>query len=196
MNRNAILTFAWLAAAVVPCSAEVPKGWGFHNPSNGYTVARDETTLRDGRPGVAIRPLVEKPFEDGVGRFGILYQTISAEKYRGKRIRYSAWVKYKGIETSSDLWIRVDRSRKESYWYDAPSGDPLSFDRMDLSWAGGWEKVEIVVDVPEKAEAITFGFSLYGNGAVWVNGIELAAVGKEVPLTKSALLPEEPVNPF
>ncbi|OGS01973.1 MAG: hypothetical protein A3G41_01960 [Elusimicrobia bacterium RIFCSPLOWO2_12_FULL_59_9] len=181
--------------------AKVPKGWGFHNPSGEYEVKVDSSVQREGKPGVSIRPLVPKPFEPNQGRFGILYQTIRADKYKGKRIRYSAYMSCAKIDVAAYLWLRVDGSIKHRDWYDSSGGNPLSFaiDKGNQcgDGDGDWRRAEVVVDVPKNSGAITFGMSLYGNGAVWANGMSFEAVDDETPLTSDeASLPEAPVNPL
>lgn len=198
MNKKIVPIFAAIICVLTTAEAQVPQWWGFHNPSGKYEITRDEKVTRGKIPGVGIRPTDGQTFQEGKGRFGILYQTINAEKYRGKRVRYSIYVKYEDVnEAFADVWMRVDKKRENSNWYDSPKGNPLSFDAVDLRGNSDWKKLEIVLDVPMKAEAITFGYSLYGNKAIWANGITFETVGKEVPVTdhiNPAL--DAPVNLF
>ena len=46
-----------------------------------------------------------------------------------------------------------------------------------------WTRYRVVLDVPEKANQIVYGFLLTGTGQVWADGIELEVVGDDVPVT-------------
>lgn len=186
----------YLATAARSASGEVPKGWGFHNPSGDYDVILDKSGGQDGKPGISIRPRTEKSFEPSKGMFGILYQTISAEKYRGKRVRYSAYAKGENINYIANFWLRSDREDGSPDWYDSQNGRPLSLGRVGMKDTFDWDKVEFVTQIQKSAASITFGLSLYGNGRIWLNGIKLEVVSKEVPITAAPKLPSEPVNMF
>ena len=56
---------------------------------------------------------------------------------------------------------------------------------------------EIVLDVPEQADQISFGLLLTGKGQVWMDDLKFEVVGKDVPTTDGGLnqrIPKEPTN--
>lgn len=79
--RTGILAFAALAVA----QADVPRGWilAGSKPAE-YEVGVDRETVHGGQPSAFLKD------ENGNGEgFGTLMQQISAEQYRGKRLRLS-----------------------------------------------------------------------------------------------------------
>jgi hypothetical protein len=123
--------------------------------------------------------------------FGTLMQAFKADKYIGKRIRLSAYVKVEDVQVWAGLWMRVD----------GPTGASLAFDNMQdrpVRGTGDWQRYEIVLDVPAESVNIAFGFLLAGPGTVWADDFQFEAVGADVPVTdlrkKMKPLPDEPVN--
>lgn len=183
------LTLAVSLAAFGTARAQVPQGWGFHNPSGGYEAGRFFRLAGEptGKTRMALRPKTTEPFEPNTGRFGILYHTFDAAKYRGKRVSFSATLLYHGVETYASAWLRADRERGSSTWYDAEKGDPLVHLSKRLDGDGD-QGVRLVQDVPAKAETITIGFSLYGNGVLAFDELRFDVVDETVPVTASTLL--------
>jgi hypothetical protein len=70
------------------------------------------------------------------------------------------------------LWLRVDPN--------------LGFDNMrdrGVQGTTAWGRYEVILDVPLNATEIAFGALLSGNGTLWVDDLNLEAVGKEVHTT-------------
>ena len=78
--------------------------------------------------------------------FGALSQFIRADDYRGKRVRFSAYVKTHDVSAASSgagLWMRVDGN-----------GGILAFDNMQnrpIMGTTDWKLVSVVLDVPNDA---------------------------------------------
>jgi hypothetical protein len=78
----------------------------------------------------------------------------------------------------------------------------LGFDNMAGRAPKGtndWQEYSIVLDVPENAASLNYGFFLGGTGQVWVNAVTVQPVGSDVPTTNMmdkprAKLPDTPVN--
>ncbi len=55
-----------------------------------------------------------------------------------------------------------------------------------------------MLDVPETATSLNYGYFLRGTGQMWVNGVTFELVGDDVPSTdmtrKRPTLPATPVN--
>jgi len=100
--------------------------------------------------------------------FGTLMTSIPQDKYLGKKIRMSAYVKTENVENWVGLWMRVDAGMES-----------ISFDNMGdrpITGSSDWENYEIVLDVPEHATNISYGILLAGTGKAWVDGLQLEKI--------------------
>lgn len=180
---------AILAALVIPAAfahAEgPPKGW-WAAPTEDYAIGLDETEKSGGKPSVVIRSLVENPKS-----FIALNQTISAEDFRGKRVRLAGKIKTRGVAKWAGFWMRAD----------GPEGSVLAFDNMQnrgISGTADWSEGTIVLDIPKDAETLHFGFILDGKGTAWASALAFGEVDASVPVTNARTpeisLPRKPVN--
>lgn len=111
--------------------------------------------------------------------FCSLMQSVLADDLRGQRLRLSAQLRTQDADSGA-LWMRIDR---------AP-GQVLRFDNMLQRRSNGiltgtqpWSARAIVLDVPEEAATVHFGFMLNGHGRVWARDFDLRPVGMEVATT-------------
>jgi hypothetical protein len=186
MNRIAT-TFAGASLLLLSqlAHAEVPRGWFANGSALGdYVVATDSTVTYKGHPSVSIR--AQKPESTG---FAGLMQSISANDYKGKRVRLSAYLRTRDV--------RGDGSRGAHVWFrvDGPNQKMLGFDNMDTRPVKGnteWTKYEIVLDVPSESVGLAYGSFLNGSGTAWVASFNLEEVSDAVPTTDS--LPQHPSN--
>ena len=179
------LSFALATLLVIgQLHASTPTGWFVAGTArDSYDIG---TQAGDRHPGDRNAFIRAKPESGG---FGTLMQTINANAYIGKRLRLSGFMRTKDA-ISAGLWMRIDGANKEVVGFDNMSSRPLRGDTE-------WRRYEIVLDVPNNAKAIAFGFLLEGNkGEALADDFKLEAVGKDVPLTGTAspLLPAAPVN--
>lgn len=103
--------------------------------------------------------------------------TFRADRYRGKRVRFTARAKTDSITGWASLWLRVDGPRG------APS---LTFDNMaDRSLKGTtpWTQYQIVLDIPDDAQDIVFGFMMDDGGVAYFSAPTFEVVGKDVATT-------------
>jgi hypothetical protein len=185
-NAKAIFVACTIVAATVAANAETPKGWfaaGSH--PKDYKMSVDRTVVHSGKASALMKSAVSEP-----GGFGTLMQTCKADAFRGKRVRMSGYVRSQDVKNWAGLWMRVD----------GPRGEALAFDNMQdraLKGTSDWKKYAIVLDVPESAQEIAFGLLLTGAGQVWMDDLDFAVVGKDVPTTgpkPSAGAPPTPAN--
>jgi hypothetical protein len=161
-----------VATAEPTCRAQVPAEWqvaGSH--PDEYEMIVDQGTKHGGAASATIRRKEDNPSEG----FGTLMQTFKAEKYRGKRLRLTGYVKSEGVKWAA-LWVRVDGMEKS----------PLAFDNMGNRKIDGtteWTKYSLVLDVPEDGAAIAFGLLMAGKGQVWVDDLAFDVVGPDVAST-------------
>jgi hypothetical protein len=149
---NTKLKLAWLvwmvAIPVLTLAAELPAGWiKAGSYPDQYEMGVDRKVRREGRAIAFVKGTADR--FDG---FGTLMQTASPGEFRGERVRFSADVKTEKVESGwAGLWFRVDGSK---------SGEFLAFDNMyqrPLKGTTDWKRVEIVLDVSDKAAGMAFG---------------------------------------
>ena len=177
-----------LSLAVLPApglasaGAKPPPGWfasGSH--AHEYEMGTDKTRVYQGKPSAYIKSKVDK-----TSGFGTLMQKVDVAPYRGKRLRFSGYVKTEDVEQWAGLWMRVDGKKDEVLAFDNMQGRPLE-GTMD------WKEVSVVLDVDQKAQAVAFGILLAGKGQAFLNSVKLTPVDKDVPTTATG--PEkEPKN--
>jgi hypothetical protein len=104
----------------------------------------------------------------------------------------TAKLKSEDVDGAATIWLRIDGARKNS----------LRFDNMEtrggdgpLRDTSGWSARRIVLDVPEEAESIHFGFYLRGTGSAWARDFGLSEVGDDISVTAGSR-PErsKPIN--
>lgn len=122
--------------------------------------------------------------------FGTLMQSISAESYNKKRVKFSAFIKTESADKCG-LWARIDDAKN----------DVMQFDNMmdrAINGTNEWNYYSVVLDVNESAASIHFGVLLLGEGKVWIDQFKLEEVDETVPctdtLTKAQDLPSLPIN--
>ena len=116
---------------------------------------------------------------NGPGGFGTLVQGLGAEAYRGKRLRYSGYVKAENVAGKAGLWLRIDGREKTG----------LAFDNMltrPIQGTSEWTQYAVVLDVPEEATDMTFGVLMQGQGRIWVDDLQFEVVGTEIATTAMA----------
>jgi hypothetical protein len=165
------------ASAIGTAYADHPTDWG--GGGKGYELSRDETEKHAGKASGCIRSTGDEA--DG---FGTLTQWYRADSYRGKRLRMSAYVKTDGVEGQAGLWMRIDGKEKTGLAFDNMMGRPVK-------GTTDWTKYEVVLDVPEEAEEIFFGFLVAGKGRAWVDDIAFEVVGKDVATTGLEVQPTD-----
>ena len=153
---------------------DLPGWWRAGTNPAGYLVGIDRAVRHRGRASARLKSNGESPTGSGS-----LMQISSADDYRGKRVRMSAWVRSEKVVGHSGLWMRVD----------GPSLDaskPLATDTMQDRGIVGtrdWQKYEIVLDVPTESVDLAFGAHLSGGGTLWIDDVQFEGVNERVPVT-------------
>jgi beta-lactamase regulating signal transducer with metallopeptidase domain len=145
-----------------------------HNATKNYAIGLDAAGRRSGQPSAWLKSIVEKPQS-----YGTLMQNFSAEKYRGKRLRYSAWLRTQAQgpqsgEEGAGLWIVLHDDKHGAAW---------NMTAHPIQGTTGWKRYTWVLDVPPAAKFLSFGIDLTGKGKVWVDDFRFELVGTDVPLT-------------
>ena len=157
--------------------------WKTGAAPNDYEFGLAEETFQ-GQPVASLRSIVQL-----TRSFGAFCQTIAAEDYRGKRIRFSAALKANNVTGGwGGLWLRVEGPRLD---------ETLAVDTMEdrpLVGTTDWQQHAIVLDVAAAAATISFGAGLSGQGELLVSQLAFEEVGSEVPVTAGPHRPRHPQN--
>jgi hypothetical protein len=170
-------------------SFDLPTGWFVAGSSpKSYEMGIDKRAGQDGKNAATI-----KSIEKEIDGFGTLMQESKPDRYLGKRVRMSGYIKSDNVGQWAGLWLRVDQ---------AASKEPLSFDNMEnraVKGTTGWSKYEIVLDVPASASRLAYGALLVGTGQIWIDNLKFEIVDNSVKSTASisnaqSSVPNEPTN--
>ena len=117
------------------------------------------------------------------GQNGNLMQSFSADAYRGKTVRFGAWLKIERFFPSSagllrfpddedraQLWLRVVRTNNRVGFSDSMDNRPVR--STDWTWA------EITAQIDDDAKTINFGVMSFGGAHAWIDNITFELVGK------------------
>ena len=174
-----------LAACVLVVDASVPRGWFLAGKKPAeYEVGVDADQVYQGHVSAFLKSKTL-----GVNGFGTLMQSVRAEQYKGKRVRLSGLVKSQEVVSWAGLWMRVDQGK-----------DMVAIDNMQdrpIKGTTGWQRYEVVLDVPQDSTGISFGILLDGAGEIWVSSTKFDVVGTDVPVTGGPgdrKIPDKPVN--
>jgi hypothetical protein len=147
----------WVASVDVPCE---------------YAV-RTDVARRIGGSGFFSGTILSAM--DQPGQSGFLQQSIRADLYRGKRVRFTGYVKANLDFGQAGLFVRIDGR-------EAPLASDYMIGRL-IQATKDWERYSVVIDVPRDAIGITFGLDLTGAGQAWLDDAAFDVVGADVPTT-------------
>jgi erythromycin esterase-like protein len=102
--------------------------------------------------------------------FGVATGSLPVEKARGKKLKYSGWIKTEGVQGFAGLWCRAD----------GPNG-PVAFNNMEAKKIDGtrdWENHSIEFDIPDETVNINFGVIMPGTGKAWFDSLEVTFGGE------------------
>lgn len=103
-------------------------------------------------------------------------QRFKADRWRGKRVRFSAYLKSHKLGQWGGAWMRIDTDTKQSYAFDDCEDHPLT-------GTTDWTLFEVVLDVPDNAAVIYLGAHMFGRGQVWMDDCVFEEVGDDVNAT-------------
>jgi photosystem II stability/assembly factor-like uncharacterized protein len=140
------------------------QNWGPGNSSQlqWYEMGGNPTVSHGYRNAGFIRSKVSQ-----IDGFGTYMTSRKPDKYLGKGIRLTAYVKTANVKNWAGLWMRVDGPG---------SATMLSFDNMagrPIIGTTDWQQYEIILDVPENSASINYGILLAGTGEAYVDGLRL-----------------------
>jgi hypothetical protein len=181
---------ARIAAAKGDDELTLPQDWLVmdNTERNNYRLGLDPQ-----QPGTA---LIESRYARGKGvvledkHFGTLMQSILADDYRDLSVKITASVRTEDANAGS-IWMRVDGAK----------GQVLRFDNMitrrkdgALKGTTDWTELQVVLEVPQEAESIHYGFLLLGHGRLWGRDFRIEATRDNVRSTSTNSYLKRPTN--
>ncbi len=169
------------------CMMQEIKGWflsGSH--PHLYKMGIDRQVVHTGNAS----GYLHSQFVTEAAEFATMMQQFKADKFLGKRLKLSCFIKCEDVDQFAGAWMRVDDQL----------GDVLQFDNMGNRPIKGtldWNFYSIVLDVPSRSQMISFGVLLQGKGKLWVNQFQFEEVPETYATTNLEVMPElldEPVN--
>lgn len=176
---------------LVLCAFTLPKGW---QPSGSaadkYEIGLWKAGGYDTTKNCGVIRSNKKVYDRG--EYGSMIQKLSSQRYLGKRIRLSGYMKTRGVTAWAGFFLRADV---------ADDNKPVTFDNMhDMHVTGNtnWKEYNIELDVPVNASKIVFGARLHGEGMILFDNVKLETIG-EATLTSDYVkcdtsLKREPEN--
>ncbi len=144
-----------------------PAHWISSELTRPYSVTITHAQAHEGERSVAFRCAVTECEEDN---FGVVAQRISATPFAGQTLRYAGYLKTEEVEAGyAGLWLRVDGEV-------AGRSEVLAFDAMNdrgVTGTSGWQRYEVVLEVPEGAQTLSFGAHFTGKGRAWADHLAL-----------------------
>jgi hypothetical protein len=185
---RATLVLAAVLLVQLAAAADLPAGWFKDGKApRQYRAGVDTAVVRHGGASAYLQSWTAAP-----PVYGTVMQRVDAERYRGKRVRFTGWLRTEAVDHDdgwAGLWLRIDGAAGRSLAFDNTEEEPVRE-------TADWTRVAVVLDVDERAEAVAFGFMLVGSGKVWADDLAFEEVGRDVPVTgeQPRPLPKEPVN--
>ena len=106
------------------------------------------------------------------GGFGVATGSFPVERARGKRVRFSGWIRTEDVRDGyAGLWWRNDLA----------SGGMGGFDNMSDRGPRGtsdWAQYSLELDVPEETSNINFGLLKPGQGKAWFDSLAIELDGE------------------
>jgi hypothetical protein len=163
----------FILAIVMLSAFDLPYGWfKAGSKPNSYKMGIEKGSGQDGKNAATIKS-VEKKIEG----FGTLMQQSKPDKYLGKRIKMTGFLRTEKVSGWAGLWLRIDQNG---------SKNPSSIDNMKdrkITGTTAWKKYEIVLDVPDNASTIAYGALIDGTGQIWCDDISFEIVDEGISLT-------------
>jgi len=167
------------APSAAPQLRQFAKGWTTLAVSRpDVEIGLDANVRHGGNRSAFIKSKAPAP-----GAFGQVMQKLRADDYRGTRLRVSGYVKTENADQGALLWTRVDCRTKVvlQNMRDRP-----------ITGSRNWKIYDIVLNVPEDAVNIYFGFMLTGAGQAWFDDFRFEIVGPDFPTTGSPVEGQPP----
>ncbi|NDC41978.1 MAG: hypothetical protein EBZ77_10575 [Chitinophagia bacterium] len=190
MSKHQLFLLALLAGSIALFSFIAPKGW---KPSgtaeDRYDIGLWKAGGYEGANCGFIRSN-KKLYEQG--DYGSLIQIVSSQRYLGKQVKLSGYMKTRSVAVWAGFFIRADKEESDK---------PVTFKSMQERHINGntnWTKYEVLIDIPLDASRVVFGGIVHGAGIAWFDSVNVEIIGESaIPATYvmcDTSLPRAPVN--
>ena len=150
-----------------------------------YKTGIDRTVFHTGTASAFIRSETEDFTPD---EYATIMQQFRAERFLGKRVRFSAFVKALEVEGWAGLWMRLDGKFSVTLKLD-------NMQNRSIKGSVNWNLYSCVLDVPQETELINIGILLNGKGRVWMDNVSFQEVDKTILVTDFEIQKEYPDYP-
>ena len=150
-----------------------------------YKTGIDRTVFHTGTASAFIQSETEDFTPD---EYATIMQQFRAERFFGKRVRFSAFVKALEVEGWAGLWMRLDGKFSVTLKLD-------NMQNRSIKGSVNWNLYSCVLDVPQETELINIGILLNGKGRVWMDNVSFQEVDKTIPVTDFEIQKEYPDYP-
>jgi len=166
------------SALMKPTQLKIPQDWILSgaNPTD-YDVGVDPDHPEH---GATIRARDVSPKQGG---FATLMQSIAARAHLGTKLCLQVDLRCKDVVGAATVWLRID----------GKSDGALRFDNMErrtqdgpLQGTQNWQSRQIVLEVPDNAHSIHYGFYLRGSGQCWARNFVLEQASDDMPVTSGS----------
>jgi len=159
-----------LLISMLTLSFIAPKGWKTSGSAEDkYEMGLWKVGGHESQNCAVIRG--NKKFYEG-SDYGSLLQFVSSQRYLGKKIKMTGWMKTRGVEGWAGFYIRADKEG---------SKEPITFYNMSDRHITGntvWTQYSLSLDIPLNASRIAFGARLHGPGTIWFDNITIEEIGE------------------
>lgn len=170
MIKNVLKRLWLIAPAFLLLSFLMPQGWRISGQTpEKYEIGLFKAGGYNGSSNCGVIRASKKDYFEN--EYASMIQTISSQRYLGRRIRLTGYMKCRGVTAWAGLFIRVDNDL---------SKEPLTFDNMhDRAMTGSmnWTQKSVEIDVPLNGSKITFGALLHGAGIVFFDDLMIEDIG-------------------
>ncbi len=136
----------------------------------GYSVEARKEGCRSAACAVLLSG--ENPAEGSIGN---LQQSFDAAPYRGKAIRFRAWLRVEGTDPAAraQLWMRVELPGGRLGFFDTMGDRPVT--------SRQWQLCDITGEVARDARTVTLGILSRGKGRAWIDSSSFSVLPPPVP---------------
>jgi erythromycin esterase-like protein len=107
------------------------------------------------------------------GAFGVTNAFVPVSAVRGKKIRFSGYVRTEDVADGwAGLWLRVDTASEPNKLLD-------NMHDRGPSRTTDWTRCSVEFDVPDDAVCVVLGTLLVGTGRAWFDALEIEVDGKK-----------------
>lgn len=100
--------------------------------------------------------------------FGGLSQRVDAAAYRGKRVKLRVMARAETAGPDNQAYLQFRVGRPGAVVFDSQISHPVT--------GADWRAFEIEADVPDDADAISYGMHLVGKGRAWLDAVSIEVI--------------------